>query len=206
MKKPMLLIALFALSVTCVMISGSYAADPKPAVTGETKPLPGQSQEQMPPTGPPAEMKALANLVGTWGYTMKMKMDPASDQFQEIKMTCKMAYILDGAAMTLEHESTEQMMGMTFKGLGIQTYDREKKEWQMTWTDNMTGRTGIYTGQRTDSAAVFTGEDVMMGQKYLSRTSMFNCKPTSFDWKMEMSMDDGKTWMVSATATFTKLK
>ena len=162
--------------------------------------------EQMPPMGPPAEMKELASLVGNWEYTMKLKMDPTSDQFQDIRMTCKMAYILDGAALTMEHESVDLMMGMKFKGFGIETYDREKKEWQMTWTDNMTGRTGIYTGQRTDSTAVFTGEDLMMGQKLISRVSMSNLKPTSFDWKMEMSMDQGKTWTTSATATYAKSK
>lgn len=206
MRKSMLLFALLALAMMWVTTTASFAADTKPAVTSGTRPVPGQSQEQMPPTGPPPEMKALANLVGNWEYTMKMKMDPSSDQFQDVKMTCKMAYILDGAAMTMEHESVDLMMGMKFKGFGIETYDREKKEWQMTWTDNMTGRTAVSTGQRTDSAATFTGQDVMMGQPYLSRVSMSNCKPTSFDWKMEMSIDQGKTWNVMGTATFTKLK
>jgi hypothetical protein len=203
MKRSMLL---FVLAIVCVIGMASFAADTKPAVTSGTRPVPGQSQEQMPPMGPPAEMKELASLVGNWEYTMKLKMDPTSDQFQDIRMICKMAYILDGAALTMEHESVDLMMGMKFKGFGVETYDREKKEWQMTWTDNMTGRTGIYTGQRTDSTAVFTGEDLMMGQKLISRVSMSNLKPTSFDWKMEMSMDQGKTWMTSATATYAKSK
>lgn len=199
MKKSLLIVAVLALAlVAAVLMVPTFAADPKPAA--------GQPAGQMPPMGPPAEMKGLAGMVGTWNYTMKMKMDPSSDQFQEMKMTCKMAYILDGAALTQEHESVDLMNGMKFKGIGIQTYDRELKQWQMTWTDNMSGRTGIYTGQITGDSAVFTGEDLMMGQKFLSRITMSKMTPTSFDWKMEMSMDQGKTWMVSATSSFAKSK
>jgi len=47
---------------------------------------------------------------------------------------------------------------------------------------------------------------MMGGQKWLSRITTFNEKPESFDWKMESSMDAGKTWMTVGTATYTKRK
>jgi hypothetical protein len=46
----------------------------------------------------------------------------------------------------------------------------------------------------------------MGGQTWLSRMTAFNQKPESYEWRMESSMDGGKTFMVVATATFTKRK
>ena len=97
-------------------------------------------------------------------------------------------------------------MGIDFKGFSIQTYDREMKRWQMTWTDNMSARISLYTGQHAGDSTVLEGEDTMGGQTWLSRITSFNEKPTSFDWRMESSEDGGKSWMVVATATYTKRK
>lgn len=179
-----------------ILAVGVMAAD-KP--TGQTAP------ESMPQMGPPAEMKQIANLVGVWDYVMMMKMDMASDKMEKTTGNMTYAYILDGAAMSALYDGDE-MMGMKYKGLGIQTYDREMKRWQMTWTDNMSGRTSMYTGQHEGDKTTVEGEDMMAGQKMLSRITTFNEKPTSFDWKMESSMDGGKNWMVVGTATFTKRK
>jgi hypothetical protein len=195
--KKLLLVTLFAL--IAISTGAVMAADEKPAA-GAGQPA------GMPQMGAPAEMKELSGLVGTWDYTMKMKMDMASDQWMETKMTCKCAYMLDGAALSMEHESVDLMMGMKFKGFGIETYDREKKQWQMSWVDNMSGRNSLYAGERTATGATFTGEDLMGGQSYLSRLSIYNQTATSYDWKMEASMDQGKTWITVGTATFTKRK
>jgi hypothetical protein len=197
MKKLLLCTAVAAMVVCCAALI--IAADEKATPAG-------QPPAGMPPMGPPPEMKELAPLVGDWTCTMKMKMDPSSDQWMDTKMTCKWAYVLDGAAITMETVSLDPMMGMTFKGFGIETYDREKKQWQMTWTDNMGARTSMYTGTRTAAGMTMTGEETMGGMTSLSRISTSNMTATSYDWKMEMSLDQGKTWMAVGTATYTKAK
>jgi len=189
--------ALLVLMATTAIAVAALAAD-----------APAAKPEQptgMPPMGPPEELKQVAYLVGTWDCAMKMKAEMTSDKMSDSKGSATYAYILEGAAITMAFDG-EAMPGMKFKGYGIQTWDRENKCWQMTWTDNMSARTSLYTGQHTGDQTVFQGEDQMMGMKYLSRISSFNEKPTSFDWKMEMSMDGGKTWMVMGTATYTKRK
>lgn len=161
--------------------------------------------EGMPPMGPPEEMKQIANLVGVWDYEMMMKMDMASDKMEKSTGSVTYEYILEGAAM-ISHFDGAEMMGIDFKGFSIQTYDREMKRWQMTWTDNMSARISLYTGQHAGDSTVLEGEDTMGGQTWLSRITSFNEKPTSFDWRMESSEDGGKNWMVVATATYTKRK
>lgn len=195
-KKSVLLIVATAIC----LVAAAMAADQPATATQKTQAQP----QAMPQMGPPAEMKQLEYLVGTWDYTMKMKMDTSANTMDS-KGTSTCAYILDNAALTTTLDGAE-MMGMKFKGLGITTWDRENKCWQMTWTDNMSGRTSLYTGQHTGDQTVYQGEDQMGGMKSLARMTSFNEKATSYDWKMESSTDGGKTWAVVATATYTKRK
>jgi hypothetical protein len=183
--------------IAMAVVAGSALAADQP--TGQGAP------EGMPPMGPPEEMKQIANLVGVWDYVMMMKMDMASEKMEKTTGNVTYAYILDGAAMSSQYDGDE-MMGMKFKGFGIQTYDRETKQWQMTWTDNLAARTSIYTGQQAGDSTVLQGEDKMGGQTWWSRMIAFNQKAESYEWRMESSMDGGKTFMVVATATFTKRK
>ena len=46
----------------------------------------------------------------------------------------------------------------------------------------------------------------MNGVVYLYRMTTSKQTPTSFDWKGEMSSDNGKTWMTWGTAKYTKRK
>jgi hypothetical protein len=165
-----------------------------------------QPEQQTPPMGPPAEMKQLASLVGTWDFEMKMhmSMDPTDTTWMVSKGVATFAYTVGDAVMDMTFE--QPMMGQKFIGRGWETYDREKKEWQMTWVDNMGGRISLYTGSMTKDGSVFQGEDMMMGKPYLTRLSTTNATPTSYDWKGEWSMDGGKTWLVWAVAKYTKQK
>lgn len=157
--------------------------------------------QQMPPMGPPAEMKECAALVGNWEAASEWRMSPEAE-WQPSKGTAHFEYILDGGALFMQYADTTMMPGMKFEGVGVQTYDRENKHWQMTWTDNMGCRTSIFTGTRT----VMTAEDPYMGQMMLSRITTSNETPTSYDWLIENSMDGGKTWFESGKSKYTKVK
>ncbi len=156
----------------------------------------------MPSMGPPEEMKQLAYLIGTWDYTMKMKMNPADTMWMDSKGTVKYEQVYGGAA--LQSTTQDQGMGMPFTGGGFVCYDRETKKWQMSWIDNMSARLSLYTGTHTANSTVFTGEDVMMGKPEMSRMTSFNETPTAFEWKGEVSYDNGKTWMTWGTAKYAK--
>ncbi len=162
--------------------------------------------QQMPPMGPPEEMKSVAYLVGTWDCTTKMhmSMDPKDTTWMESKGEVTYKYILDGAFLETTYE--QMMMGQKFAGAGWEGYDRETKKWQMTWGDNMSARMSLYTGIHTKDSAVYTGQDIMMGQTMLSRISTHHQTAESFDWSGESSSDGGKTWFTWGTAKYTKRK
>ena len=160
----------------------------------------------MPPMGPPEEMKMCADLVGTWDCVMKMhmSMDPKDTSWMETKGVAAYKYILGGSSIEMSFESV--MMGQQFVGGGWMFYDRESKQWQQSWADNMSARLSLYTGTKDKTSSSFSGEDKMMGQTYISRISTSNETPSTFDWKGEQSMDGGKTWSVWGTAKYTKRK
>jgi len=157
------------------------------------------AQEGMPAMGPPPEMKEVDGLVGNWDVAMTWYMDTLK---MNSKGTATFSKILDGAALKMDYKS--QMMGMAFDGLQLFTYDRETKQWQSVWVDNMGARIAVYTGTKKDGKMVMQGEERYMGQVMLDRITTYNQTPTSFDWKMENSMDGGKTWKLSGEAKYTK--
>ncbi len=192
MKKATKLLALTA-AFCLICLSLAIAQDDK-----------GTPQSGMPPMGPPAQMKQLDFLIGTWDVAMKMKMTPQDTGWMDSPGTATYEYILGGAVQQSKYSST--MMGMPFEGLMLEGYNTDLGKWQAVWTDNMGGRLSLYTGSRAGDSTVLMGSEVYMGQEMHTRIVTLNQTPTSFDWRMETSTDGGKTYALMATATYTKRK
>lgn len=162
-----------------------------------------EEQAGMPPMGQPEEMKELIKLVGTWECVMQSRWSDTSENWMESKGTATYELGLDGCVLKMKYVST--MMGMPFEGFMVQSFDRELKEWQTLWVDNMSARMSMYTGKpTTDGSEVVTGVDYYGGQKMHTRMTTYDYTETSFKWKMETSTDGGKTWWVSGKADYTK--
>jgi hypothetical protein len=159
-----------------------------------------QTQE-MPPMGPPPEMKQIAAMEGVYDVVFKYKMDPAQS-WVTTNGLCTIKNVLGGAAQQMTWQG--EMLGMNFEGRGMTCYDRESKMWQNTWVDNMSARISYYTGTMQDGNFVFEGEDVMEGKPVQARNTTMHITDKGFESKMEMSMDGGQTYMTWATAVYTK--
>ena len=110
--------------------------------------------------------------------------------------------VLDGAAQQMDWQG--EMMGQKFNGLGLITYDRETKMWKNSWVDNMSGRMTLNEGEMADGKLVFAGTDIMQGMKIHVRQTTYNITDKGFEWKYEMSMDGGETYMTGMTANYKK--
>ena len=152
---------------------------------------PATAQDGMPAIGAPAEIKALAGMDGTYDVTVKMKMAPDAPWTEsQAKATVEM--VLDGCAQKMSFQG--EMMGMPFSGLSYLVYNRETKEWQTTWIDNMMGSMSYYTGTMENGALTVSGIDHMMGMEFHTRATTYDMGADGFKWKMEQSMDGGKTY------------
>lgn len=163
----------------------------------------GENPPQMV-TGAPAQMKEIAYLEGNWDVDMQWQNMEDTTKWDNSKGICTYRYILDGCAM--ECLLTSDMSGIPVSGYMLTSYDREKSEWQSIWIDNMGSRMSFYTGNKNDGNMILIGEEMWQGQKYLSRTVIFNETPTSFEWTMDNSYDGGKTWQTIEKAKYTKSK
>lgn len=162
-----------------------------------------EEQADMSSMGRPGEMKACDWLVGEWEVDQSFQMDPKDTTWTTSKGKAVYHYELDSCLLVMDFES--EMMGIPFKGVMYETYDRMTKTFQTIWVDNMMGRMSYYTGINEENGMVVEGEDYNPdGSTVLARITIFNETPTSFDWKYEMSIDGGKTFYTTGKAHYTK--
>jgi len=158
--------------------------------------------EEMPPMGPPPELKELEALVGDWDVEGRFKMGPEAE-WQPTEAVVTYSMTVGGAALQMDYKST--FAGMDFVGHSLMTYDRETKMWQSTWVDNMAARISLYTGTMGDDKMVLLGMDMFQGQPLRVRMTTYNMSDTLFNWMMESSVD-GENWTTGMEATYTKRK
>jgi hypothetical protein len=157
--------------------SPSVAATSPTTSAQSTAPLTGQPSaadmqkmmQQMMELGKPSEShKLLADLAGTWSYTVKMWMNPDPNaKPEESKGIAVRKSMMDGRFFVMDVTGKMEMPGpdgkkkeMTFKGMGVEGYDNVKKKFVGTWVDNM--GTGIMMAEGTydpgTKTFTYTGE------------------------------------------------
>ncbi|MEP6698604.1 MAG: DUF1579 domain-containing protein [Verrucomicrobiota bacterium] len=156
--------------------------------------------------------KMLADLAGTWSYTVKMWMngDPTSKP-QESKGTAVRKSVMDGRFFTLDVSGKMQMPGadgkmkdMNFKGMGVEGYDNVKKKFTGIWMDNM--GTGFMTSEGDYDAAsktfTYTGEyEGLPGMKQKIREvlKIVDKDHHNFEWYEDRGGKEVKTMEISYT-------
>ena len=116
--------------------------------------------------------KLLADMNGSWNYTINMWMSPDPNaQPQQSKGTASRKSAMGGRYFTMDVTGKLQMPGedgkmkdMQFKGMAIEGYDNVKKKFVSSWIDNM--GTGIQYSEGTYDPAsktfTFSSEMEMM--------------------------------------------
>jgi hypothetical protein len=106
--------------------------------------------------------KLLADMNGSWNYTIKMWMNPDPNAApQESKGTATRKSIMGGRYFTMDVTGKLQMPGedgkiknMQFKGMAVEGYDNVKKKFVASWVDSM--GTGIQASEGTYDPATKT--------------------------------------------------
>jgi len=164
----LILAAILCLASTAVLAHAQSKEKAAPGAKSAAPAMDPKAMEEMmmkaAATGPQHER--LQKFVGEWNLTVKTTMDP-SQPAQESKSTSVVTSLMDGRY--IQEQSSGDMMGMAFKGLGISGYDNLAKKYVSTWLDNM--GTGIMrsegTADATGNVITWFGEsiDPMSGKK-----------------------------------------
>ena len=97
--------------------------------------------------------KLLAELVGSWNYTVKMWMDPSAPPLESKGTATRKAemggryFVMDASGKFQMPGPDGKMMTMEFKGRSTEGYDNAKKKFVGAWIDNM--GTGIMLSEGT---------------------------------------------------------
>jgi hypothetical protein len=156
--------------------------------------------------------KLIADLAGTWNYTVKFWMNPDPNaKPQESKGIATRKPTMDGRYFVMDVTGKMEMPGpdgkkkeMTFKGMGIEGYDNVKKKFVGTWMDNM--GTGIMMSEGTYDPATktftYTGEyEAIPGMKTKIREVMkiVDKDHHNFEWYEDRGGQEAKTMEISYT-------
>lgn len=87
--------------------------------------------------------KQLDQFVGKWETVTRMWWEGPARPPAESKGASEIKWIMDGRFLL--EESSGQMMGMPYRGMGITGYDNFKKKYVVSYIDNM--GTAMYTGE-----------------------------------------------------------
>jgi hypothetical protein len=176
-----LVTALFATLIASSSFAQSPATSPATATaataaqpaTATGQPNPEEMMKQMMEMSKLNENhKLLADMNGSWNYTIKMWMSPDPNaQPQQSKGTASRKSAMGGRYFTMDVTGKLQMPGedgkmkdMQFKGMAIEGYDNVKKKFVSSWIDNM--GTGIQYSEGTYDPAsktfTFSSEMEMM--------------------------------------------
>ena len=163
-----------------------------------------QATMPMPEMGAPKQTKEMiAGLVGDWKVHYKSKMDPTAKDWTESDGESSYEVALDSCALLLH--STGTFMGMTMKGLGVLTFNRETGRYQQYWVDNFAGQASFYEGDKdkTTGDYLYTGTDMMMGKKFFTKMTVHISDPKTMLITFDQSAD-GKTYARTMELSCTK--
>ncbi len=179
----------FTLSLFCLGVI-AFAQEDKPAAEGEA-----------PPMGAPPELAQMDFLVGEWTTDFQMRETPEGE-WTSSPATMVYEKAMDGSC--IRGSFSTKVGEMPFGGQATLTYHRWKAKWQMSWMDNMGAYQSLLEGDFADSKLTLEGEDVAMGQTNLLRDITTLKSDTEFDWEMQFSGDNGKTWWTTMKASYKK--
>jgi hypothetical protein len=156
--------------------------------------------------------KLLADLVGTWGYTVKMWMNPDPNaKPEESKGTAVRKSMMDGRFFVVDVTGKMEMPGadgkkkeMTFKGMGIDGYDNVKKKFVGTWMDNMGTGVMMSEGDYDPATKTFTYAseyEAIPGMKTKIRevVKIVDKDHHTFEWYEDRGGKEAKTMEISYT-------
>ena len=193
--------------------SNEFRIVPWPALTAALMictiaplPAPAQAPEdggEMPPMGRPAEMDAIDFMLGDWSVAVEMRMGPEAP-FTATTGASTVTAVLDGCVQRMDFEA--DVMGMPMRGVDHTTFNRNTNRYESVWVDNMGANFTIMHGGLEGGKFVLQGENKMMGQDVVLRSTSEKRSDDELFWTMDESYDGGKTWSTTMRMTYTRKK
>jgi hypothetical protein len=193
--------------------SPSVTTSPVAAPPATGQPNPAEMMKQMVELGKPGENhKVIANLAGTWTYTVKFWMNgDLSAKPQESKGSAVLKPAMGGRFLTGDYTGKMEMPGpdgkmkdTEFKGMAIDGYDNVKKRFVASWVDNMGTSITLMEGDYDPATKTltYTGEEeAIPGMKTKVRqvVRIADKDHHTMEWYEDRGQGEAKTMEINYT-------
>lgn len=104
--------------------------------------------------------------------------------------------VLDSCIVLEEWTSANLSRGIRYAGKSFNTYNRQRRQWQQTWVDNVGGATEYLKGERRGGVMVFETDPFLFSKDTtaIRRLSFYDLGPEKVRQHAEISKDRGITW------------
>ena len=151
-----------------------------------------QMKAWMEMMAPDDHHKELAKFEGVWTAKTKVWMQPGTEpMMSEGKAVNRM--VMNGRFLMMDYEGN--MMGMPFKGVGMNGFDKASKMYQSTWIDDMSTAITLYQGTVDESGKMIMMAkmtDPMTGGTKISKSISWFENDTTHHFEMYEAGEDGK--------------
>jgi hypothetical protein len=151
-------------------------------------------------------MQQLAWFIGEWQIHSRVKTD--EDKWLEETARAVHTYEL-GGHLIFEHYFGP-FRGEPFEAWSLRKYNPDINKWEQRWVDTSMGGFAQWTGTFADGTYIGYANRVMNDDGTLKDKAMRevfdNITPDRFSWRYEQTTDSGKTWTVTWTLEYTRVK
>ncbi|MCC6243108.1 MAG: hypothetical protein IT353_09720 [Gemmatimonadaceae bacterium] len=147
---------------------------------------------------PPPEAAQLNFLVGQWELTAKPKATTLGQRIHGVRAlrgTWKAWRALDGWGLEDELRLTDGSGNPALLVHAVRFYDRTARRWTNSVIDVYKGVSTQSTGERRGAEVLISGRGTdEEGRAYLSRGTFTAVTAATFRYRLDRSMDGGKSW------------
>jgi len=193
------------LLVAALGVASADVTKPKAQPSTASKAAAKPAAQQMDPKAMEAMMEKIAapgpqherfkKLAGDWNLTVKFTFDP-SQPMQVTSSTATITTLMDGRYY--QEQSSGEMMGKPFQGMGLTGYDNVLKKYESVWIDN--AGTGIMHSEGTADASgnvvnwIANESDPMTGKMIKVRMVTRFADDNHYTFEMYMKDPAGKEY------------
>jgi len=120
----------------------------------------------------------------------------------------KISLILDSCIILEEWTSAGLTQGIRYAGKSFNTFNRNTRQWQQTWVDNIGGSTEFLEGRYEDKKIILQTKPFPFSKDSVAirRLTFYDLGPEKVRQHGEVSKDHGKTWVTEYDLEYRRRK
>ncbi len=159
-----------------------------------------------PPGPPPEQMKEFEFLIGNWDVEIENYLPDGTIEFKEIARW--FAEYRNGGRMVFDEFTRISPDGEDAScAVTLRTFCPETDQWESTFLFSLqqtvphSFKGGFVNGEGWFDTTISPSP----GQTFLARIGFINIEDDHFDWRLENSLDGGKTWIHRQSSSVTRV-